>query len=100
MALEITGTIELTNGLSLNTLYGRTQYSVNDDSSSVFITNQFWIDETSYTNKKSSVSPYFNVDGMYDYNRITDGSDVLDFTNKKIKEQLELLGFSVVITEL
>ena len=100
MALQITGNIELDNGLSLNSVYGRTNYRVNENSSSVFISNEYWIDETNYLDGKSNINPSFNVDGNYSYNRTTDGVDVLDFTNLKIKEQLEGLGLSVVITEL
>lgn len=100
MALNITGTIELDSGIVLNSLYGRTNYRVNDSSSEVIILTQYWVDEPSYTSGKNPLYTNINVDGRYDYNRTTDGVDVLDFTNQKIKEQLEGLGLSVVITEL
>jgi len=100
MALEITGTIELDNGLTLSSCYGRTQYRVNDSSNEVVILTQYWVDEPSYTTGKSPLSVKIGVGGRYDYDRATDGVDVLDFTNLKIKSELENLGFSVVITEL
>ena len=100
MALEITGNIELDNGLTLSSCYGRTQYRVNDSSSQVIITTEYWVDEPSYITGKSPLSVKISVDGRYDYDRTTDGVDVLDFTNQKIKSELENLGFSVSITEL
>ena len=100
MALEITGTIELDNGLSVDSCYGRTNYRVNDSSSEVIIITKYWLDEISYTTDKMSLNTNINVDGRYSYDRTTDGVDVLDFTQIKIKEQLEGLGYSVVITEL
>jgi len=100
MALQITGNIELDNGLSLSSCYGRTQYRVNDSSDEVVILTQYWVDEPSYTTGKSPLNVNINVDGRYSYDRTTDGADVLDFTNQKIKSELENLGFSVSITEL
>jgi len=101
MALQITGNIEFNNGLTLSSIYGRTKYSVNDDSSMVAISLEYWVDENAYTsNKLSLIDVPIYVDGGYTYNRETDGNDVLSFTQVKIKEELENLGFSVVISEL
>lgn len=100
MALEITGNVELDNGLTLSSVYGRTQYRVNDISSEVIISTYYWVDKESFTTNKMSLNTNINVDGRYAYDRVVDGIDVLDFTNQKIKEQLEGLGYSVVITEL
>jgi hypothetical protein len=100
MALAVNGTIELTDGLSVNSAYGRTQYRVNDSSSEVLITTDYWVSEQAYIDGKNPLSPSFNVDGRYAYDRTTDGIDVLDFTNQKIKSALEELGYSVAILEL
>lgn len=100
MALEITGTIELENGLTLSSVYGRTQYRVNDNSSEVIISTSYYVDETAFTENKMSLTTNLYVDGRYVYDREVDGADVLDFTNQKIKTELEDLGYSVVITEL
>jgi len=101
MSLLINGNIELENGLTLSSVYGRTQYSVNDNSSMVAISLQYWVNQDAYTSGKMSLLniPIY-VNGGYEYNRETDGSDVLSFTQVKIKEELENLGFSVVISEL
>jgi hypothetical protein len=101
MSLLINGNIELENGLTLSSVYGRTQYSVNDNSSMVAISLQYWVNQDAYTSGKMSLLniPIY-VDGGYEYNREIDGSDVLVFTQNKIKEELENLGFSVVISEL
>ena len=100
MSLEITGNIETNAGISLTSSYARTQYKMNDSSSSVLIIVDYWVNEDAYTNNLSSIIPTFNVTGRYDYDRTTDGVDVLVFTQNKIKEELENLGFSVVINEL
>ena len=101
MSLSITGNIELENGLTLQSVYGRTQYSVNQNSSMVAISVDYWVDENAYTsNKLSLLNVPIYVNGGYEYNRETDGSDVLLFTQNKIKSELENLGFSVQITEL
>ena len=100
MALEITGNIELDNGITLPSLYARTQYQVNKDSSKVLVIVDYWMDEASYTSGKIGISPSFNLDKNYPYNRDVDGIDVLSFTNQVIKNELEGLGFSVVITEV
>jgi hypothetical protein len=100
MALTIQGNIETNAGISLTECYARTQYKMNDSSSSVVIIVDYWVNEDAYTNNLSSFIPTFNVTGRYDYDRTTDGSDVLLFTQNVIKEQLEGLGFSVVISEL
>lgn len=100
MALTINGNIELDNGLSLNSMYARTRYNVNDSSDKVFIIVDYWIDEASYMEGKIGILPSFNLDKNYAYDRAVDGIDVLDFTNQTIKTELEALGYSVVITEL
>ena len=100
MALTITGNVELESGITLPSAYARTRYNVNDSSDKVFIIVDYWIDEASYTAGKLGILPSFNLDRNYAYDRAVDGVDVLDFTNQKIKTELEALGYSVVITEL
>jgi hypothetical protein len=77
-----------------------TKYNMNDSSSNVVILVDYWIDENAYSSENSSIQPNFNILSRYEYNRDVDGVDVLSFTQNKIKEQLEELGLSVVITEL
>ena len=100
MSLQITGNVELDSGITLPSAYARTSYRVNDDSSKVLIIVDYWLDEASYTEGKIGITPAFNLMNNYPYNRDTDGSDVLDWTNQVIKAELEALGLSVVITEL
>ena len=57
MALTINGTIELTDGLSVNSACGRTQYRVNDSSSEVLITTDYWVSEQAYLDGKNPLSP-------------------------------------------
>jgi hypothetical protein len=99
MALEITGNIELDNGLTLPSVYGRTNYRVNNESSSVTILTDFYQNESGFEqNKLLGWTP--NIPLRYAYNREVDGEDVLMFTQEKIKAELEAKGFSVVITNI
>ncbi len=100
MALEITGNIETIEGLTLTSCYARTNYRVNTFSSQVVIAVDYWVNKASYEAEKAALSfnPVLNT--RYDYDRTTDGEDVLLFTQQVIKNQLEELGYSVVITDL
>lgn len=100
MALEITGNIQLDNGITLSSAYGRTDYRMNDKSDSMVISVRYWVDKTSYDDGLSDIITQINTKGRYPYNRDTDGADVLDYTNQVIKTELEAQGYSVVITEL
>lgn len=100
MALQVSGNIELDNGLTLSSVYGRTDYRMNDSSDEAVIFVKYWVDEPSYTSGKQPLPLTINTNVRFPYNRDVDGSDVLDFTNQKIKTELEALGYSVVITEL
>jgi hypothetical protein len=100
MALEISGSIELDNGLTLSSCYARTIYNVNQSSNKVNISVNYWVNKTSYDNGLQSFYPNFLLDGRYEYDRNVDGEDVLQFTQIKIKAELEALGYSVVITDI
>ena len=97
MALIVEGQIELDNGITLSSCYARTTYRVNDSSNEVVILVEYWQNEDSYTMKKP-LGLSLNIPLRYSYNRDIDGVDILSFTQIKIKEQLENLGYSVVIT--
>lgn len=100
MALEITGQIELTTGIVVNELYARTQYQVNDNSSIVGISIWYYVSKSIYEAGNQGVQPKFNVPFRYSYDRSVDGEDILLFTQEKMKEQHELLGYNVVITDI
>lgn len=100
MALEIIGNIETNEGLSLTSCYARTNYRMNDASTSAVIGVQYFIDKNAYDTGKTPLGYSPHINARYSYNRLTDGEDVLAWTQVKIKEELENLGFSVVITEL
>jgi len=102
MALQITGTIELDNGLSLSSCYGRTNAELTQDGSSVICFSKFWNSKEAYNQGLNRISPVFgnSLSISVPYNRTTDGVDVLLFSNEQIKTQLEGLGFSVEIIDL
>ena len=101
MALEITGTIELGNGLSVPSCYSRTTFQLKENGTQVMIFVDTWNSQTDYANGKYPFADnVFRLESMYSYDRTTDGTDLLSFSNQVIKTQLEAQGYSVVITEL
>jgi hypothetical protein len=100
MALEISGNIELDNGLTLSSCYARTLYSVNDESSVVSIPVYYFVSKDAYESGSSGIVPKIHLPYRYSYDRNVDGLDVLEFTQIKVKEELEKLGFSVEIIGL
>jgi len=101
MALEITGNIELDNGISLSSVYGRTIFNLQDTGNIVKVDLNVWNSEADYTNGKFPFGDtIFRLKRTFNYDRTTDGSDLLDFSNQVIKTELEAQGYSVVITEL
>jgi len=97
MALQITGSIELSNGIQLNELYARIDANLAPSGITVYGYPQFWISEQAFTNGQNHVN--IDVPGKfaYDYNRTTDGVDILEFASQKAKEEFEELGYSVTI---
>ena len=100
MALEISGNIVLDNGLTLSSCYARTLYSVNDGSSVVSIPVYYFVSKDAYEAGSSGIAPKIHLPYRYTYDRSVDGEDVLEFTQIKIKAELEALGYSVVITDI
>ena len=100
MALEITGNIELDNGLSVNSLYARTDFTLFTPGDKLWINTYYYTSKELYLQKDVSVFPDFFIKTSYDYDRTIDGTDLLEVSNQKIKTELEALGLSVVITDL
>jgi hypothetical protein len=100
MALEISGNIELDNGLSLSSMYGRVEPLLSTSGNIVFTNVNYWVSHNDYLQGKSQLSYYLLLKDNFNYDRTTDGSDLLAFSSEKIKEELEAKGFSVQITEL
>ena len=100
MALEITGNIPIGSGLYIPSAYARTFYSVNDTSKTITIGVQFWGSKNAYDTNQGTIEAYIKFKTIYDYDRNTDGVDILDITQNTIKSELEDMGFSVVITDL
>ena len=100
MALQVQGTFELENGIQLNSTYARTEASLRPEGNAVDAYPFFWVDEAAFTSRKDSLSIQLEGAFTYGYDRATDGVDILDFANKKVKETLESLGYTVTIIEL
>jgi hypothetical protein len=100
MALEITGTIELSSGVVINSAYARVNPSLDTSGNRVFTSVNFWLSETDYDDNKWPLDYNAYTENRFDYDRTTDGNDILLFANEQIKSQLEAKGFSVTIIEL
>ena len=100
MALNIQGNIELSNGIVLNSAYARVNPSLDTKGNRVFTSVEFWLSETDYNEGKWQLDYNAFTENRFDYDRTTDGSDILLFANEQIKSQLEAKGFSVSITQL
>jgi len=100
MALEITGTIELEGWLTTSTGYARLTADVNDKGNVMRTVTKIWTNKTNYDNNVSSVILKEPIKVVFDYNRQTDGDDLLLVAHNNIKTELESYGYSVVITEL
>ena len=100
MALEITGNIKLDGGITLQECYARTFYKVYVDSDQVKVGCNYYTSKLAYENNEGTINAHIGLNTYYPYDRLVDGVDVLDFTQIKVKEDLENQGYSVVITEL
>jgi len=100
MALQITGSFELESGIQLNELYARVDANLSVDGNTVFAYPQLWASKSAFDNNQKYVDVEISGTFSYPYNRETDGVDLLDFANKKAKEEFEALGYSVTIVDL
>jgi len=100
MALNIQSNIELSSGVVLNSAYCRIDPSLDTSGKRVFTQVGYWVSENDYMEGKWPLEYSVPLNYRYDYDRTTDGSDILMFSNEKIKEELETKGFSVQIIEL
>jgi len=100
MALNVTGTFEQPTGQVLDAAYARTNASLSLQGDMVMAYPDFWVDEAAFTAGKDNLRVEIVADFQYEYDRATDGADILAFANAKVKETLEELGYSATIVEL
>lgn len=98
MALTLNNkTIELENGLTIDTMYVRTESVLSIDGNEVFARPSFWISKASYESGKSALFLPVTGNFTFPYDRNVDGADLLTFANNKAKEVFESMGFSVEV---
>jgi hypothetical protein len=100
MALEITGNIELNSGVVLNSVYARVNPTLSTSGDEIRTSVSYWLDENTYNNGSYPLNFSVPLSFRYEYNRGLDGTDLLLVSNQKIKYELEMKGFSVVITNI
>jgi len=73
MALEITGNIELENGITLSSVYGRTIFNLQDTGNIVKVDLNVWNSEADYTNGKYPFGDaIFRLKRTFDYDEFNE----------------------------
>ena len=100
MALQVTGNIELDNGINVNSLYCRVNPSLDLSGTKIFCQPLFFVSKEKFQNNSTPVEKSFNLNAFLDYDMATQGTDILSLSNEWIKFQLESKGYTVSITDL
>jgi len=100
MALHVNGSMELNNGIKINVAYVRTDASLMLDGKTLNAYPTFWVDQAAFAEGKQPLEFYPNANFTYQYDRGVDGTDILEFANKKVEQTLESLGYTVTIVDL
>ena len=100
MALQVQGSIELENGITLTSAYARTDASLSLEGNAVYAQPSFWIDENAYNNGSDNIRLDIRESWLYPYDRADDGADILTFANNKVEQTLEALGYTVTVVEI
>lgn len=100
MALQVTGNIELNNGINLNSIYARITPSLNDEGNNIYCSTLFFTSKEAYKNYVLPINLNYELKLNTSYDRNVDTSDILLYSNEWIKFQLESKGLSVTIIDL
>lgn len=100
MALNVTGNFEQPTGQTLEAAYARTNAALSLQGDRVMAYPEFWLDEAAFNEGKDNLRVDIKADFQYEYDRATDGVDILAFANAKVKATLDELGFAATIVEL
>ena len=100
MALQVSGNIQLDNGLIVDNLYCRVNPNLDMDGKTIHSSVAFFASKEAYLNYIRPMSLMETIKTTTSYDRTTDGSDILQYANEWIKFQLESKGYTVSITDL
>ena len=102
MALNITGNIVLDNGISINSMYCRTDAELAANGNIVCALPYFYASKEAYVNGKTQIRPDFinTIDVFTPYDRATETSDILQFSNEYMKFLMESKGLTATIIDL
>ena len=100
MALQVQGSFELDNGITLTSAYARTDASLSLEGNVVYAQPTFWVDENAYNSGLDNIRFRSDELWMYPYDRAVDGADILTFANNKVEQTLEDLGYTVTVVEI
>jgi hypothetical protein len=90
MALIITKPINIIGGIEISKLYVRLFVTLNYEGNEIYVNTESYISKEAFNNGKNNV---INVAGIpnskaFKYDRKINGSDILMFAHKKIKEYI------------
>ena len=100
MALEITGQIELNGGITIPSAYVRILPYIYVDGKKLKYYIFAFLNKQSYLDNKGNIALEYIVSNQMDYNRDTDGDDILTLIHNKLKAEYETYGLSVEIVDL
>lgn len=100
MALQVQGSFELENGITLTSAYARTDAGLSIEGNAVYAQPSFWVDENAYNNGLATIRFDAQESWLYPYDRAVDGADILTFANNKVEQTLEALGYTVTVVEI
>lgn len=100
MALQITGNIVLNNGISISQAYCRLDPKLTTEGNIIMSNTILWSSKDAYTNSLFPLNTDLGINELVNYDRTTDGVDILQFATEWIKFQLESKGYTVSIIDL
>lgn len=102
MALNVTGNIVLDNGISINSMYCRTDAELTVNGNEVYAVPYFWVSKEAYQNGAMQIKPNFinSINVVTPYDRATETSDILQYSNEYMKFVMESKGLTASIIDL
>lgn len=100
MALQVTGNIELNNGITLQSVYCRVNPTIDITGKYLFCSTSFFPSKENYLNNNIPIQLKEQIYPNANYNSETMGSDILTLSNEFVKLQLESKGLSVTIIDI
>lgn len=100
MALEITGNIKVVGGLEVPTSYCRVLPTLLIQGNKINVAESCWLNKTKYEEGEKNIQIISDFNAWYEYDRNTDGEDILLFVSNEMKSRFEGMGYSVNLVDI